>query len=241
MNRVSSPRTVAAGLSVQNPRLWLLWVCCLSLPNSAPAQNKARGPDPTVEPPLEFTLEIDGRQIAAPIHLDKPFKADVGGKKISMKLAVKPYRTFRFAGVSFNFPQYYTFEADADDSDFVMWTFSGNDNSLMLFKYKKGDDAANLKAAVDSANTHYGKQRVKQTDCTLNLDGRPMEGKRLDIKLADVPIRQELYSFSSERASFVLIVQDTPEDGKKSTDETVEAIKMLEETFQIAKPPAKKK
>jgi hypothetical protein len=232
--RFSPAAILASGLLV------FAWCC---LPSPAAAQKKAKGPDPTLEPPLEFTLEIDGKPVAVPIHLDKPFNPIVNGKKVSMTLSVKPHRLFRHSGVTFQYPQYYVFEADADEGDAPIWTFSGNDNVLILARYPKGDDADHLKSAVDSAVAQYGKPRVKQSDCTLTLDDRKLDGKRLDVRLAEVAIRQELYAFTADRYSFVLIVQDTPEENKQPTEETAAAIKMLEESFKIAKPaePKKKK
>lgn len=209
---------------------FLLWCVATGWAQKAKAKPKPE-PDATEEPPLEFTLDVEGKTVQ--VRLDEPFQIDAGGKKVSLQLGVKPYRTFFQSGVRFRYPNYYEFEAEADSPEVIMWTLSGNDNALMLFKYPKGDSEATLKSSTDAAIEQYGKKNVKQAKCTIKLADQNLSGKRLDITIADATIRQDVYAFTTEGSSFILIVQDSPEDGKKMTEETRDAIKMLQETFEF--------
>jgi hypothetical protein len=197
--------------------------------------DNQKPPADLAEPPLEFSLAVDGT--TQDVVLDKPFEIDAGGRRLSLTISMKPWRVFSSAGVTFKYPSYYAFEAESDPDGSANWTFTGNDNTLMFFKYPGSDQspAEAQKAVLESAIESYGRKNIRQADCTLKAAGQTLRGKRLDIKIGeiDVEIRQDLYAFATDQATFVLIVQDSLDDGRKTTAETTGATKLLSESLEF--------
>lgn len=233
----------------RNALALLVWLSFLPTGHAEETETTAKSaPDLSAEPPLEFVLEAGDQKI--PVRLEEPFELESAGK-VSLKLTVKPYRTFQHAGIRFRYPQDYEFEADVESPEFVIWTLTGHDTTIILFKYPKGDADASLNSVTDSAIEQHGRKNVKQAKTSIQLAGKTLSGKRLDITHDDGVLRQHLFAFSTDEASFVLIIQDAADDGKAISEETAAAIKLLEDSFESgggapkptpkpAKPKAKK-
>lgn len=211
-----------------------IWGASLVMSQEAPPKSREtpkRQKSEPVEPPLEFVLEIDGKPV--PLELDEPTSTEVGGQSVPVKLSVRPYRTFERGGVRFRYPNHYEFEDEEDAPGVSMWTFTGNDNTLMLFKYPKEEPEAALKAMVDATLAQHGKRGVKQAACTLKLSNRELTGKRIDVSNPDAFLRQELFAFAEGDSTYLLVIQDTPEANRKTTPETTAATRMLSESFEF--------
>ena len=73
----------------------------------------------SIEPADQYVLIIDDHEY--PIELDKPNKLSVNLSNPEILLKVNPYKTFKYAGVFFEYPRHYTFEADLEDPDVKIW------------------------------------------------------------------------------------------------------------------------
>jgi hypothetical protein len=67
----------------------------------------------------------------------------------------------------------------------------------------------------------------------MTLGMRKVGGQRLNVVLAGQKLVQEVFAFSNSKSTFVLIVQDTPQDNGKQTVETTQLKKLLTTSLRI--------
>jgi hypothetical protein len=86
---------------------------------------------------------------------------------------------------------------------------------------------------VDEMTKQYrARGDVRVSPASLKLGEMSLQGSRLDVTLMSEHVRQEVYTFTAAGATYSLVIQDSPEDGKP-TAETQQAIEMLEKTFDV--------
>jgi hypothetical protein len=183
------------------------------------------------EPAAEYVLEVNGK--ARPVALNKEFRVPVRAGSARMKLSLKPLRTFNKSGVRFQYPTQYSFEADNSDPNVTIWTISGNNSALMLNRFAKVESSTALQAVVAEITAGYGQSNVKTTPTAMTLGMRKVGGQRLNVVLAGQKLVQEVFAFSNSKSTFVLIVQDTPQDNGKQTVETTQLKKLLTTSLRI--------
>ncbi len=183
------------------------------------------------EPSQIFTLEVGGK--ARPIELDKPVELD-GTGKLSVTLRLAPYRVFRHAGLSFQYPQEYSFEADLKEPGVSNWNLSGNDHKVMVFRYQgRKDHEALLQELQKEVTGAYGAENVKSGETEVALGKRTLKGRRLDIKLVGTALSQRLFSFRAGADSLLLILQDSPAENGRATSEAARCEAFLKDSFRF--------
>jgi hypothetical protein len=196
-------------------------------PADAPADAAA-----AQEPPLEFTLEIDGEQV--PVALDRDVAVEVNGKPVRVKLTAKSDRLFHGVGVSFRYPRQHAFSVEPGDEGSTTWTFDGDDNTLILLKIPAvvppGPVADEMAAFLTEK---FGRENVKTGKSTLSVGGKRLGGTRLAVTLGGEKHVSDLYAFNTADATFVLTVQDTPADDGTTSAETARTRALLEKTFRF--------
>jgi hypothetical protein len=135
--------------------------------------------------------------------------------------------------VRFQYPTQYSFEADNSDPNVTIWTISGNNSALMLNRFAKVESSTALQAVVAEITAGYGQSNVKTTPTAMTLGMRKVGGQRLNVVLAGQKLVQEVFAFSNSKSTFVLIVQDTPQDNGKQTVETTQLKKLLTTSLRI--------
>lgn len=197
------------------------------------APPPATAPPEDVEPALVFYFEAEGGK-RVPVELDKPFNPGDLGKSATLKL--EPRRRFAYAGLQLDYPREWGFEADLD-AQFASWTISGNDAKVVVQRYKNQKRVDQLhKNVVAEVQKAYG-GKAKETPATLTAGGRTLEGTRLEVDLAGVPIVQELYPVKSGADVVELIIQDAPKKSGEPSAERVKLEGLLRETLKL--PAAK--
>jgi hypothetical protein len=199
---------------------------------AAAADEPPSDPAAGEEPPLEFTLEIDGEQV--PVALDQDVEIDVNGKPVRLKLTAKPDRLFRGVGVSFRYPRQHAFSVEPGEEGSTTWTFDGDDNVLVLVKIPAVAPPADVTRDMAQMMTEqFGRKNVKVGQSILSLAGKPMRGTRLTMTIGGQKHVSDLYAFNTADATFVLTVQDTPADDGTTSAETTRTRALLEETFRF--------
>ena len=186
---------------------------------ASPAVGAAEGPKEDQEPPQIFYLEFDGKKV--PIELNKPLGTEALRGSKTFTLRVEPYRVFRHAGLSFQYPREYTFENDHTNPGVSLWTLSGPDCLIIIQRYEEtGAPEAVRQALVDGLTEKYKDGKKKQVETTWKLKDITLKGVRLEVELAGILIHQDaLYSF---RAGARLgLVVDHPGFFGKTTGERV--------------------
>ena len=186
----------------------LVFLLAMTAPSFAAPQG-----DKT-EPPAQYVLTINGKPL--PITLDREVSAPVAGGAARFKLSRGALRGFDKSGVRFSYPVGFSFEADTSEPGVVIWSMSGGDTTLMLQKFSKLPLAVLEKSFVGVMIQQYGRKNVVSSPTSVVLGGRKIAGQRLDISLAQKKLVQEIFTFSTAKNSFILIVQDAPDAGKPS-------------------------
>jgi hypothetical protein len=191
------------------------------------------------EPPLELILETGGKRLD--VELNKPFEIAVDHTTLTARLLAKSYRVFDHAGVRFRYPRAYAFEFERDgkELEFTTWTLSGNTNRIMLHRFLKYSDHQSFRRKlINSLVQMYQKDNVRLIDTSIALGGQQLKGTRLDIMLVGVRLWQDVFSFSSNEAALVLVIQDSPGDDGHQSQETQEAMQLLAESFRFPGTPS---
>jgi hypothetical protein len=185
------------------------------------------------EPPLQFELDVNGKTHS--IQAQRPLEIEVGGQKVRLQLKPLPYRVFDHQKIRFQYPAFFGWEVDDSDSDVTIYTLDGNDTVLILMRYGELQDVGEIKESlVGTMVAQYGgKQRARQSAASINLAGKKIEGVRLDIRVVGEKLRQDIFVFEGPNGVVGLIVQDSPTDRGETTEETKQAVQMLEKTFEL--------
>jgi hypothetical protein len=198
----------------------------------APGGSTAGEPKEDQEPPQIFYLEFDGKKV--PVELNKPLGTEVLGGSKSFTLRVEPYRVFRHAGLSFQYPREYTFENDHATPGVSIWTLSGPDCLIMIQRYEgSGDPELVRQALVNELAKKYKDGKKRQVETTWKLKDRTLKGVRLEVELAGIRLHQDVYSFRAGQGSVLLLIQDSLQDDGKASAERVRTEKMLSETLRL--------
>jgi hypothetical protein len=186
-------------------------LACSALPALAAPNDKS-------EPVTEYTLLVNGSKL--PLTIGNEVASKVAGQQIRFKLSRQPFRQFNKSGVRFQYPVNYGFEADDSQQGVMVWTLTGGNSILMLHRFAKLPAASLSSEIVGEMTRQFGAKNVVVSPLTLFLKGRKVPGKRLNISLAGQKLVQDVFAFSTPKNSFVLVLQDLPDNGKPSAEST---------------------
>lgn len=190
------------------------------------------------EPPQEFTLEVDGKPVA--IEAGTPLTARVGDKDVTLKLTPKPDRLLKLPGVSFRYPTQHGFEHDAEDETVLQWTLDGNSNTIIITRAAvKSDPAELVKDTLDSIASQFNKRDIKRGKGELSLGGKKHTSTKLQVTVIGHKIAYEAVGFNVDDSTYVIILQDTPNDDGTTSDETQQVMDLLDKTFKTTPPPSR--
>jgi hypothetical protein len=217
--RIARWSLIPAGLAI-------LPVLAAPAPTSRPADKSAE----LREPPLEMVVEIDGKKIDA--VCDQPVVAEIGGRKTTLKISTRPYRTFRAAGVEFRYPAFCDFKVDDQGPGTILWTIGKGDETILLLRHDKPDIQAAMGAFMEGLIEAFDKQNVKQSGTTLQLKDRKLAGKRLTVRLGENSLYQDVFALRSREAGLVLVVQ-RPASQSPQQKGAVSLIRLVQESFRV--------
>jgi hypothetical protein len=190
--------------------------------------------DESQEPPLSYTLTIDGRNYQ--ITLDQPLLLEGNYKNPKLTLAASPLRRFPFGGVEFHYPAKFSWEAEIESAKFKQWILSGNDFKIMYFVQS---DIVTLDSYVDAMVRQFGKEKTRISNTERVLGRQLYTGKLLFVKIAGTSINFEIFTLPSKEGSRLLVLQDSPPDNRALSVEGDMTLKMLTETFKDTLAPNK--
>ncbi|MCA9074869.1 MAG: hypothetical protein KDA93_07545 [Planctomycetaceae bacterium] len=198
----------------------LITLVCLSIHAMALA-------DDSTEPPLTYTLEVDGKKFL--LNADKTviLKGSFNNPKVTLRASET--RRFEQDDIAFNYPANFTFEADLSDPDVRTWTMSGNNVTLMLF----GFDGPVTPTELINSTAQTLKTTVEQLKPTsLKLGSLTSEGQTASLTLGEASLSYTVVTIpTAEGKGRLLVVQDVPGDDGKPSEEFTTVVKMLEESF----------
>jgi hypothetical protein len=183
-----------------------------------PPAKPGSAPNDKSEPAAQYLLQVNG--VKLPMTLGPEVASKVAGQQIRFKLSRQPFRQFDKSGVKFQYPASYVFEADDSEPGLLVWTLTGGNSVVILQRFPK-EPLPKLSADFNAEMVkQFGARNVVTTPYTMYLKGRKLAGRRLSIGLVGQKFTQDIFAFSTAKNSFILVIQDVPENGKTSVEST---------------------
>jgi hypothetical protein len=203
---------------------------------SAVATLAAAPPSPTDDPnqapeAREPKLSFDVGMGTTRVRLIEGEGAIVPGnfQNPTLSITVEPQRTFSYAGLRFDYPRSFTFEADLEATT-SSWTLSGNDLKLMVFRF---DERLTIEDYVKGLVERFGANTTTRP-LQLRLGGVDYTGARLDVRLVQTDLTHEVVELPPYDGKYrILSIQDTKKAATAA--EGVYARALLARTFRAEK------
>jgi len=184
------------------------------------------GADERREPPLKYTLEIDGRKHE--LVLDKALRIPGDYHNPRIVLRASPVRNFTYGGITFRYPATFSWDAEIEGPHMKMWTLSGKDCKIMYF-IQPG--AVSVESYALAMAKQFGKGSTRISDTERTLGDRKYKGKLLLVKLAGVALRLEVYALPAKTGCRWLVFQDSPPEKRKFSTEGEKTLRMFSRSF----------
>ena len=184
----------------------------------------------TEEPKLSYELLIGEKRVDITADNETVVEGDFSNPKI--RLIPSKVRLFNYAGISFEYPSNFAFEADLTTPGIKIWTLDGNDNVIMIQKHAGKIELSELMMEL---KTLYG-EGVEPAKVKHMLGGKEYSGLRVKLELATIKIIQDYIQLPCKDGSLVMMVQDFPIEEKISDAEIKNVLKLLNTSFKQAQP-----
>ncbi len=189
--------------------------------------------DESAEPPLKYVVKVGGKTVTMSEGQPVRFEGSFTNPEVSFE--PQSYRVFPYAGVSFNYPKAFVFEADVSDSDAKNWTMSGNDLTIMYFEIEgqltSADFANNMISEFGQENA-----QVSNPNAAIELGSQKLTGTTLRVKIASHRMEMDVYKVpSSGSKTRLFVVQDNLDDAGKRSKEWKRTLAMIKPSFKLKK------
>jgi hypothetical protein len=179
------------------------------------------------EPPLEYMLNIDGQDVA--ITAGQTVKTKVGDREVQLRLTPSPERILKLPGLSLRYPANYTYESDQSNKDAPQWTLHGR-HAVVIFTRVKA--VAVIQPAVEQTindlTSQFGEKNVKRSEAQFNIAGKATKVAKIDFVVVSQKLRQYVFGLSAGGGTYLMILQETPNEDGSSDDETKDLINRLD-------------
>jgi hypothetical protein len=191
-------------------------------PPPAVEPTLAASADPeTIEPKLSFIVSLGATRAA--VMEGRPSKLPGDFHDPSVSIEIKPERTFTHAGLRFEYPRHFSFEAQLGETS--SWILSGNDLKIMVFRFNA---PVTLEAFVQQLIQRFGPSTTTGP-LRLKLGDTEYEGRRLLVHLAQQELTQDVVALPTlSGKARLLVLQDEP---KQAGAESEPARALLARTF----------
>jgi hypothetical protein len=204
-------------------------IACLAL-LCIPAPQGTR----LAEPPQEFVLQGNGKELELRIGQPVELPKDLAGAKVTLR--VRPTRLFDYRGLRFRYPQSYGWEYEQKEDGPQVVTLSGHTNVLSLQFYEDKQDAAKLFDKLAGSLAAQLGSKAKSSACELTGAGkRKLAGKHLEAVVAGVRMAQEVYALQLGGEVALLVVQDSPDEQGKPDPETTALLELFADSLDWPK------
>jgi hypothetical protein len=189
--------------------------------------------DESVEPADTYKLALNETEVE--IFTDQEIELPENAGKAKARLIVNPEKRFNYGDVDFQYPRYFTFEADLNEPEVRLWSLSGNKAVLMVQRYPVEMDH---KLMAEQLLPSFGEGNSTLGTCEMMFNGVNNAGSRVVTTIGEGTIAQEIYSFDMANGSLLMILQDTL-DNDKNSDEFKAFRAQLSRTFKITEAEKK--
>ncbi len=206
-------------------------VCLLSLSGLVGSEVSC-AEDESAEPPIAYTLKINNETVSlSPGKTQELLGAYVNPR---LTLDVASTRRFPYAGLAFNYPVTYGFEADITDPDARIWTMDGNNVVIMVFAFTEEVGTETL--AISTAQT-LGVDNPDVKPVRMTLAVQELTGSAITVSFGTEQIHQQFIALPAESGLWrILVLQDSPQKSGEPSDEFRSTLKLLQESLTLTKP-----
>lgn len=177
----------------------------------------------------QYTLEIDGQSIS--LTPDQPVELEGQFRNPKVVLRVSKTRPLQAAGVEFEYPSNFVFEAETEDKDVQTWTMAGNDITLILFNFTEKVDPRTLAESTADAleSTQFDVEPV-----SMKLGDADRSGVKAVIKLGTQTLIQHVLTLpETDSGSRLLVIQEVRAEGEGESKELQSTLKLVDGSLQI--------
>ncbi len=175
-------------------------------------------------------VEIDGREQS--FVLNKPSKISIADREYPITIKMNPFSVFNQAHLRFNYPSNYHVSHEKINFLAKSWNIEGNDSLIMVHDYSVlMSEEDFLKTLTDEFKTM--KADVKESTSELQTKKTVLKGRKLQIKLGNFSLHQEIFLIPRETKMSILIIQDMLSKDGKHSNEYNNLRKTLEQTLLV--------
>lgn len=146
-----------------------------------------------------------------------------------IKIIISPEVTFSKGIVSFDYPQYFSYEYNDEGNSLKNWVLSGNDFKI-FYIIIKGDYSATNYADLMKAKF----EKAIDTDIKITINGNTFEGRKLKVSVLRNPFEMEIYKLKFDgKSTHFLIFQDSIKDKGNNSEESSLAKEIINKTFNF--------
>ena len=186
------------------------------------------------EPPQEFVLQGNGKEVELRIGQPAELPKELAGAKVTLR--VRPERRFDYQGLRFRYPQNYAWEYEAKEDGPQSVTLSGHTNVLIFQFYEDTNDPARQAEKLANSIAASLRSSTQTSACELvDAEQRKLAGKRLEAVVAGQTIAQEVYAIPLGNEVALLVVQDSPGEDGKADPETAAMLALFAESLEWPK------
>lgn len=188
---------------------------------------RPRPPGDADEPPREYTLHVDG--VPHAIVPGRPLVLEGTYESPSVELAVGETRRFERAGIRFEYPAYFTWEADVEDADARTWAVAGNDFMVMVLDLRA--EVTTEEFAASMAEQFEGIE-LELGDAVCELGGERHPVRRITAYFpAGVTLVADVLVLPAEDSTRVVVFQDSAVEAGRASDEATRTLALVGRTF----------
>lgn len=203
---------------------FLISIAALMMASATPL---ALAGDDSQEPPLAYTLTIDGKAHA--LTQDAPTQLTGTFRDPTVVLTAASTRRFAYGGVAFEYPASFNWEAEIEGPQTKTWTLSGNDFNII---YMVIPQKITSEAYAQGVAEQLGAKGSRITSSSRQFGGRSFNGNKVAVTMADTLQTIEIYILPLKpRGTRVLMLQDSPPSRNGQSQEATGALALLASSF----------
>ncbi|MBX2845858.1 MAG: hypothetical protein KTR13_06545 [Saprospiraceae bacterium] len=155
----------------------------------------------------------------------------IDGNEITVKTS--DILTFDYGLLQFNYPTFYAFEFEEDLAS-KMWTLDGNYFVVVYFEMIIDFE---LEELVSEIAEGFGRENCTISDFTFTIDDKEHEGKRIRVNLLGEQLTYDMVKLNSQdEKSHFISFQDTKNFNGTDSEESIETMKMIQNTIRYSTP-----
>ena len=174
-----------------------------------------------------FEVTVDGKTYTVEEGQEIRLEGKFDNPRMSVKL--KDQRKFQGAGITFDYPNNFSFESSSDPGS-DEWILDGNDHVIMIY------DIAGVFEVQDFINNmipQFGEENCKTKDIEISLGGREIYGMQLLVEVLNQQTSINMYRYhDTEDSSRFIIFQDSLNEDGSPTQEGKKAFEMIDASLQ---------